>query len=142
MMQGFVLGTSAKTQACVARSSAEAELYAANSGVSEALFTQLLLMDVLGETVPITLQTDSTSVLGTISRRGPGKLMKHVEIRMLWLQEVIRTRAVEAVHVSTHVLLADMLTKNLQPARLEIMRRVLGMWMEGEEQQHEEEQRL
>jgi len=128
-LQGMVLQSCAKTQSVIAKSSAESELLALNSGISEALFVQSLLIDVLGVFVPITAWTDSTACIGIAGRLGVGRL-KHVQVKHLWVQEVVQTRQVTIEKVDTNDNLADMLTKNLPPAKLEYLRAAVGMKME------------
>ena len=89
----YVLGFS-RTQATVALSSCEAELYAANAAVAEGLFLMRLCKFLIGdekdgtEMVKMKLFSDSSSALGTIQKSGVGR-MKHIEIRHLYLQELL-----------------------------------------------------
>ncbi|CAE8605354.1 unnamed protein product [Polarella glacialis] len=125
-LQGLLLQSSSKTQAVTAKSSAEAELLGVNSGVSEGLFVQSLLLDVLDEIVPLEALTDSTACLGITGRLGLGRL-KHVEVKHLWIQEAVRTRSVSINKVDTQENLADLLTKPLPPAKVEYLRAGVGM---------------
>ncbi|CAE8636697.1 unnamed protein product, partial [Polarella glacialis] len=125
-LQALLLQSSSKTQAVTAKSSAEAELLGVNSGVSEGLFAQSLLLDVLDEIVPPEALTDSTACLGIAGRLGLGRL-KHVEVKHLWIQEAVRTRFVSVSKVDTRENLADLLTKPLPPAKVEYLRAGVGM---------------
>ncbi|CAE8602804.1 unnamed protein product [Polarella glacialis] len=125
-LQGLLLQSSSKTQAVTAKSSAEAELLGVNSGVSEGLFVQSLLLDILDEIVPLEALTDSTACLGITGRLGLGRL-KHVEVKHLWIQEAVRTRSVSVSKVDTQENLADLLTKPLPPAKVEYLRAGVGM---------------
>ncbi|CAE8598583.1 unnamed protein product [Polarella glacialis] len=114
-LQGVVLTTYGRTQSLVARSAAEVELLALNSGLAEALFVQSSMMDMDSDAdlIPVQAWTDSTACLRIAQRLGVGKL------RHLANQEVRRTRQVELAKTDCEPKVADNLTKQLQPARLE-----------------------
>ena len=72
-------------QPVVARSSGEAECYAAEQGAAEGMAVQSLLCD-LGLKVTIEVHTDSSAC----NRKGLGKL-GHVEVALLWLQQHVQS---------------------------------------------------
>ena len=82
----YVLGFS-RTQATVALSSCEAELYAANAGLVLMRLCKYFLGDEKDGTTEVKMKlfSDSSSALGTIQKSGVGR-MKHIEIRHLYLQ--------------------------------------------------------
>ena len=100
--------TWARTQKTRALSSAEAELYGIGSGAIEGLGAAQLLREWQYKTVPL-LQTDSQSALAVCKRRGPGR-MKHIELKMLAVQEWLKTGRLRIHKVSTHDI-ADLMTK-------------------------------
>ena len=65
------------TQAGVAMSSGEAEIYGAVKGASTCLGMKALYRDI-GYALPLRLWTDSSAAVGICSRQGPGKL-RHLE---------------------------------------------------------------
>ena len=75
----------ASTQAIVALSSAEAELYALTKGASQALGVMTLLED-FGFRTRSVLHTDAGAAIGIVRRAGLGKL-RHLNVRYLWLQD-------------------------------------------------------
>ena len=83
-----------------ALSSAEAELYAIGSGAIDGLGAAQLLKEWQCETVPL-LWTDSQSALAVCRRRGPGR-MKHIELKMLAVQEWLKTGRLRVRKISTH----------------------------------------
>ena len=95
----------------LALSSGEAELYAANKGVSEAKGIQSAAMD-FGEAPQIRLHTDANAAIGIASRRGLGKV-RHIQAQELWLQEEVRHGRVDIRKVSGQNNPADMLTKHI-----------------------------
>ena len=68
-----------KTQATIATSSAEAELYAIGSGTSEALGTINFLQETkLGTKTALNVHTDSSSAKAISTRMGVSKSTKHI----------------------------------------------------------------
>ena len=74
-----------KTQAVIAKSSAESELYGVVCGACEALGTKTLCED-LGESLSIVLELDATVAKGILDRNGLAKV-RHIDVDCLWLQE-------------------------------------------------------
>ncbi|CAE8582737.1 unnamed protein product [Polarella glacialis] len=84
-LQGFPLEHWSKTQANIALSSGEAELYAMNSGGIELRRLSNVCAE-LGQTLVGMLLCDSSAALAVPYRRGTGR-MRHLEAKDLWLQE-------------------------------------------------------
>ena len=74
-----------KTQAVVALSSAEAELYAAVKGACEALGAVSLEHD-FGADVKVQMHMDASAAIGIVERKGLCN-MRHLDLNNLWLQE-------------------------------------------------------
>ena len=106
-------------------SSAEAELYGIGSGAIEGLGAAQLLREWQYETVPL-LQTDSQSALAVCRRRGPGR-MKHIELKMLAVQEWLKTGRLRIHKVSTHDNPADLMTKAMNREKLIKFGRALNL---------------
>ena len=111
MLGGHCIKTWSTTQATVALSSAEAELYALTKGASQALGLMSLLDD-LGQAVKATLFTDASAAIGIVRRSGLGKL-RHLNVRYLWLQDQVRTGQVSLTKVKGTENPADLVTKNV-----------------------------
>lgn len=122
---GALVLTWCRAQATIAQSSAEAELYALGTGAVESLgITQLLReWDII--VVPL-LMTDSSSAKAVCSRRGPGR-MKHIELRMLVIQQWLAEGRLRINKVSTHLNEADLLTKGMTEAKMIRFGRMLGL---------------
>ena len=86
MIGGHCVKTWSKTQAVVAKSSAEAELYGVVRAATEALGMCSLYKDFARE-VKIRLHLDAAAAKGIIERRGLSKV-RHIDVNILWLQEV------------------------------------------------------
>ena len=101
-----------RTQATVALSSGEAELYAIGQGTSEALFLKSLILEAeFAKKVNMIVYTDSTAGRSIATRFGAGKKTKHVELRYLYMQDLVQTGVLIVRKVSTHLNPADVLTK-------------------------------
>ena len=74
-----------KSQATVAKSSAEAELYAVVRASTEALGICSLLQEFGVENPKVRLHVDASAAIGMIERRGLSKV-RHVEVDLLWIQ--------------------------------------------------------
>ncbi|CAK0806902.1 unnamed protein product, partial [Prorocentrum cordatum] len=117
MMHGCSALTWARTQKTPALSSAEAELYAIGSGAVETLGTDTLLKKVgYGEAAPA-IMMDSSSALAVAKKRGPGR-MKHIELKMLAVQDWIKEKRLQVGKVPTEANPADVLTKALAKEKL------------------------
>ena len=108
-------------QASIAQSSGEAEYYALVRAASEALGMQSIMRD-LGWCCKIRLLVDSSAAKSIASRTGLIKL-RHLEIKLVWLQECVRRGKVVLSKVRGDINPADVLTK---PKSLEDMRQLLN----------------
>ncbi len=104
------------TQAVLALSSAEAELYALVKGSSMVLGLMSLLRD-LGQCVDGRVHCDSSAALGIVQRRGLGKL-RHLNVQYLWLQERARERDLVIQKIAGEINPADLMTKHLDEGTL------------------------
>eukprot|EP00971_Amphidinium_carterae_P010712 211639-Amphidinium_carterae.2 len=94
-----------------ALSSGEAEYYQLASSASEALLIQQALA-FYGHALKIVLYTDSIAALGISKREGVGKL-RHLDLRLLWIQDGIREKLFEIRKIGTAANVADLGTKAL-----------------------------
>ena len=106
---GSAVKSWSKRQATIALSSGEAEYVAIVKAVAEALGLQSLARD-LGEDVPVFVLTDSAAARGIANRVGLGKI-RHLDTRLLWLQELVRDGRVRVRRVRGDSNPADHLTK-------------------------------
>jgi hypothetical protein len=77
-----------RTQKARALSSGEAEYYAMVTGCAEGLGMKALAED-LGWKVEVRIWTDSSAAKAVANRRGLGKL-RHVELKWLWVQDMVK----------------------------------------------------
>ena len=129
----YVCGFS-RTQSSIALSSCEAELYASNAAVAEGLFIMRLCKFLCGDNtdenssqVKMRLFTDSAAAMGTVQRKGLGR-MKHLQIRHLYLQELLRMKVLSIHKIGTSVNPADLGTKKLSVERRRQLCKLIGIF--------------
>lgn len=111
MLDGMLLHSSSRSQACVALSSAEAEYVSCVSACCDSILLRSAIEHLLQEEIEVHLFTDSSAARGIITRRGCGKL-RHVAGRLLWLQDFVNRFHRAALHpVGTDFNVADLGTK-------------------------------
>ena len=78
-----LIKTYAKTQATIAKSSAESELYGIVRTTCESLGL-ITLMEDLGAEGTVRLHMDATAAQGVIDRHGISKI-RHLDVNVLWI---------------------------------------------------------
>ena len=106
---GCLMKSWSRTQATIAISVGEAEYYATVSAAAEALGFQSLMKD-LGIDLKIRIWTDSSAAKSVASRTGIGKL-RHLDVKMLWVQQKVRSRALYMRKIKGTDNPADLMTK-------------------------------
>ena len=99
------------TQAIVALSSGESELYAMTKGAAQALGLISLAGD-FGLTIGAKIHCDANATLGIVNRQGLGKL-RHLNVQYLWIQERVRNGDLSVTKVYGKENPADLMTKHL-----------------------------
>ena len=98
-----------RTQATISLSSGEAELNAALKGGAELLGARTLLQE-LGDDVELELRGDSSACSGTLHREGAGRI-KHLELRQLWIQSLIKSGDLSYIKIPREENPSDSLAK-------------------------------
>ena len=128
---GVTLATSSRTQATQALSSAEAELYAMGMAIQDALHLQSLLQELkltqLAKPFELTVYTDSSSGKALASRLGLTRKSKHVQLRFLFMQDLVASGQLKLSKVPSERNPADVLTKYLQASTLHKLLPKLGV---------------
>ena len=88
------------TQQSVSLSSAEAELYALTTGISEGMVTKHLLNE-LGYEVTLVNHVNSQSAKAWATKRGLGR-MKHVMLKYMFVQDVVEKKQTALASVNTN----------------------------------------
>ena len=113
-----LLRHSSTVQNVIGLSSAESEYYALTKGGCSGLGFKSLFADWNLEP-QLSLHTDSSSAKAIASRRGTGKSTRHIQTRMLWLQEHVAAKHLRVVKVASESNPADMLTKAFGRSKIE-----------------------
>ena len=114
----------ASTQANITLSSAEAELVAMTKATAETIGIINMIQD-LGRQMTGVVYADSSAALAIADWKGSGKL-RHINIRMLWLQEKEARGEVELRKIKGAVNPADLMTKHMAAGRMQDLMRRLG----------------
>jgi hypothetical protein len=120
-VNGACVKSWSSTQASVSLSVGEAELYAATKAAAEAIGLRSLAHD-LGWSARVEVLTDSATAKSIASRTGIGKV-RHLAVRHLWLQGLVKSKDVVIVKVPGSQNPADVLTK---PIQVDLANKVVG----------------
>jgi hypothetical protein len=114
-----ILRSWSSTQSTIATSSGEAELIAMFEGAVRGCGMQAIMfeMDLLPSLSVLRVCTDSSVAKSFVATRGVGK-MRHLEVKLLWLQEQVRKQRLKVGKVSGTANIADTLTKYHTVAKL------------------------
>ena len=124
---GMMLYSASRTQKLVSLSSAEAELYACSSGVSDSVLLSRLIAWMTDCKVTTYLYTDSSGARGIIQRQGVGRV-RHLSCRVLWLQDMVAAGQIKLSTIAGSLNPADIGTKRLPCNRLRTLMHTLGMY--------------
>ena len=98
--EGAVLTFWSRTQTTIALSSCEAELYAINMATIEALNVKSTIEELIKNCkTNITVYTDSSSAKSITSRRGVTRRTKHIELRQVFVQELVANGTLQVTKV-------------------------------------------
>lgn len=126
-----------KTQSVIALLSAEAELYAIVTGLTEAILIQNLFLE-LGYDLEIVVHSDSAAGRAMCRRSGVGKV-KHLHIKVLWVQQKLQNKEFLLECVSGKENPADLGTKNHGTEEHDYLCGLNGMHFRPWEQEDEQD---
>ena len=116
MLGGHAIKAYTRKQKVIAKSSAEAELYAGALGASEAKGVQSMMRD-LGFAVRPVLNIDAEATEHILHVQGIWKL-KHMDAAYLWVQDEIRSQRLGVHRIRSEEHVADLGTKPLSKAEI------------------------
>ena len=125
LVDGGCVKNWSSTQATIAQSSGEAEYYAMVRAAAEAMSMQSIMKD-MGWHSTITVWVDSSAAKSIASRVGLGKV-RHMEVKFLWLQEVVKAKRVQIKKVAGDKNPANALTKPRSMRENQGLLRVVGV---------------
>ena len=117
MRGSHCIKTWAKTQAVIAKSSAESELYAVVRGGCESL-GMITLMKDFGVDIKVRIHIDSNAAKGILERTGLHKI-RHLDVDMLWMQGQVAKEILEVKKIKGEENTADLMTKHVGKAVME-----------------------
>ena len=111
-------------QGSIALSSTEAEIYAASSGGTEAVFLRSLLEEMgFEQPAPTELRVDNQGAVFTSKYAGHShSKMKHVARRHFFIRELVQDGKVNVSFIRTDDNIADLFTKPLVTRRFQELR--------------------
>ena len=116
MLGNGVVKTWSNMQTTIVQSSGEADYYALVRAAAEGLGMQSIMHD-LGWKMRIRVWVDSSAAKSIASRIGLGRV-RHLEVKFLWLQEVVRDKRLEVKKVHGTQNPAGIRTKSKAPRKL------------------------
>lgn len=115
-------------QSVVAQSSTSAEFIAANDGLQQADWIQLVIAEILQEPpLKLILRMDSVPAIHRIKREGSSNAQKAVDIRFHGIKDAWTTQRLALEYVATGNNPADLLTKSLNSTDLKRKRGLCGL---------------
>ena len=111
MFGSHLIKSWSSTQPSISLSSGEAEYYGVVKATGIALGHQSVMAE-MRMSADVRVWSDSSAAVGMCGRSGLGKF-RHVQTRTLWVQERVRSGAIELRKVSGLVNPADLFTKHL-----------------------------
>ena len=123
-----VLSFWSRTQTTIALSSCEAELYEINMATIEALNVKSTIEELFKNCkTNITVYTDSSSAKSITSRRGVTRKTKHIELRQLFVQDLVARGTLQVTKVGTLSNPADIFTKFVSSETIQRQLHAVGL---------------
>ena len=139
-LNGALVMSICRTQASIALSSCEAELYAANGLMVECIYLFRLCKFLCGDEIDVgsdmvqqKLCMDSSSALALVRRTGTGRL-KHIEIKQFYLQNLLRQNVFTIHKIGTKLNPADLNTKRLGCERRHVLSKLMSLFCANEDE--------
>ena len=120
-LDGAAVFASCRGQKCVSLSSCESEWYAAVSASCDLLYLKQCLETLLDESPVLKVRLDNSAAKALACREGPSGKTRHVDARLFWVQEKVRTGEINFASVPGLLNPADIATKVLTERRLKAL---------------------
>ena len=122
---GVPIMSYSRTQKSTALSSCESEVLATSGAASEGSLLKKFLAFLTREEVDMEVRSDSSSGRQWCLRSGVGGL-KHIDLRVLWLQRGVKRRMFKVKPIPTKLNIADLNTKKMSVQRRKFLLFLLG----------------
>ena len=117
---------SSKQEPIVMLSATEAEYIAAVEAGKVIIWMHNILSEMRAPVdAPSTLYIDNRSALSVAKNPEHHRRMKHLDLRFFWLREAVEAGKIAPEHLRTDAMPADLLTKSLPRAKVELFRRMI-----------------
>ena len=118
-----------KLQPVVAQSTTEAEYIAANTAGREIAWMRNLLSEFGYDlySAPSKLYMDNNSAIAVAKNPEHFGRLKHIQLRLYWLRDVIEEGEIAPEYVQTDMMVADLLTKALPLGKVALLRALMGL---------------
>ena len=114
-----------RTQKSTALSSCESEVLAASGAASEGILLRKLMAFLTKDEVDMEVRSDSSSGRQWCLRSGVGGL-KHIDLRILWLQRGVKQHLFKVKPIPTKLNIADLNTKKMSVQRRKFLLFLIG----------------
>ena len=126
-LHGCLVASWSRVQQTVACSSAESEYYSMCTGSAEGLFAAALAEEIGLEHAGVDLNTDASAAKAMAERTSIPTRVKHMQIRFLFLQQLVREKKLRLNKVPGERNRSDVMTKAVKADILERLRPLLGL---------------
>lgn len=119
IFNGALIAWTSRKQTSVALSSTEAEIVAFAEASRELIWIERLLNDFDENIIaPINIFEDNQGCIKILNDRTSHQRVKHIDIKYKFVHDLITTKIVTAIYCPTGDMIADMMTKPLEGAKL------------------------
>jgi hypothetical protein len=128
MLGGALICWSSRKQGIVALSSCEAEYVAASYAACQAVWIEMLLEELMvSDTIKVKLFVDNKSAIDLANHPVSHGRSKHIERRYHFLRDQVNRGKLKLKYCKSESQLADILTKPLKKARIDELKKLMGM---------------
>jgi hypothetical protein len=127
ILNGGAISYSSQLQPTVAASTVEAEYMSAARAVKEALWLRKLLPELGMKTPTVKIWSDNQGALKLLKNPITSARSKHIDVQHHFARERVSRGEVEFNYVSTHGMVADILTKALPANKVKMCRNAMGL---------------
>ena len=127
-IQGNTVSWCSKRQACVAKSTTEAEHMALSIACQESIWLRRLLSDIqVNQQSPSTIYEDNIGVIELSKNHKFHNRTKHIDISYHFVREQVEQKAISVKYCPSENMIADIMTKGLSKIAFERLRDKLGV---------------
>uniref|UniRef100_A0AAV1TE09 Polyprotein n=1 Tax=Peronospora matthiolae TaxID=2874970 RepID=A0AAV1TE09_9STRA len=128
----MAISWSAKKQGGVSLSTMEAEFVAASEIARELLGVREMLIEIgMAPELPMLMHVDNQAAIRQLEGEASSLKAKHIDVRVKFACDFARRGIVRAQYVRSELMLADLLTKALDPHKLATMRTLVHLGLNG-----------